>query len=234
MAPQRLFWRRRSRKGPRHFPRMVNGWPTSPMSPGIPRCTCYPTRVREEILAAGFQDHDIGTILGVDDRTGAGGANVLTHSALRADWTNGPLQALPGGAGMRVALRRTLRVGDRTGEPIEDLGIVRDEEHNMTRDDLLQGNTDLLDRAGEILAQGTPREFDVTLSPQGQMMTVDISSLNVSSVDVFSDGRPLRQSTTISAGNNSFDVINPGSGANVLIEGFDEGNLVASRKISIP
>ncbi len=187
-----------------------------------------------DMFAAGFQDHDIGTILGVDDRTGAGGANVLTHSALRADWTSGPLQALPAGAGMRVSLRRTLRVGERAGEPIEDLGIVRDEEYNMTRDDLLQANTDLLDRAGEILAGGTPREFDVTLSTQGQVMTVEISSLNISSVDVFSDGRPVRQSTSISDGNNSFDVINPGSGADVLIEGFAGGSLVSSRKISIP
>ena len=187
-----------------------------------------------DMFAAGFQDHEVGTILGVDDRTGAGGANVLTHSTLRADWTNGPLQPLPGSAGMRVSLRRTLRVGERAGEPIEDLGIVPDEEHNMTRDDLLEGNTDLLDRAGEILAQGMPREFDVALSTQGQTMTVDITSINVSSVDVFGDGRPLRQSAAISDGSNAFDVANPGSSADILIEGYAGNALVASRKLSAP
>ena len=34
---------------------------------------CYSTT---DIFAAGFQDHEIGTILGVHDNTGAGGANV--------------------------------------------------------------------------------------------------------------------------------------------------------------
>ena len=32
-----------------------------------------------DIFAAGFADHEIGPILGVDDNTGAGGANVWTH-----------------------------------------------------------------------------------------------------------------------------------------------------------
>jgi len=36
-----------------------------------------------DIFAAGFQDHDIGPILGVDDNTGAGGANVWTHDLLK-------------------------------------------------------------------------------------------------------------------------------------------------------
>ena len=35
-----------------------------------------------DIFAAGFADHAIGTILGVDDNTGAGGANVWTHGLL--------------------------------------------------------------------------------------------------------------------------------------------------------
>src|SRR3712207_9255760 len=35
-----------------------------------------------DIFAAGFQDHAIGKVLGVDDNTGAGGANVWTHGLL--------------------------------------------------------------------------------------------------------------------------------------------------------
>jgi hypothetical protein len=37
-----------------------------------------------DIFAAGFQDHGIGPVLGVDDNTGAGGANVWTHGLLKA------------------------------------------------------------------------------------------------------------------------------------------------------
>src|SRR5437899_2837193 len=37
-----------------------------------------------DIFAAGFQDHEIGHILGTSNNTGAGGANVWTHSDLTA------------------------------------------------------------------------------------------------------------------------------------------------------
>jgi C-terminal processing protease CtpA/Prc len=75
-----------------------------------------------DMFAGGFADHEIGHVLGVDANTGAGGANVLDHDQLRSEWTDGPLRALPAGAGMRVSLRRTLRVGASAGQPVEDLG----------------------------------------------------------------------------------------------------------------
>jgi hypothetical protein len=40
-----------------------------------------------------------------------------------------PYLPLPNGAGMRVAVRRTLRVGKRAGTPVEDLGIIPDACH---------------------------------------------------------------------------------------------------------
>ncbi len=113
-----------------------------------------------DIFAAGFADHEIGTILGVDDNTGAGGANVWTHGLLAAllneppppDETS-PYVALPNGANLRVAIRRTLRVGKLAGTPVEDLGVKPQETHQMTRADLLEGNVDLLNKAGELLAR---------------------------------------------------------------------------------
>ncbi|MFF3448617.1 S41 family peptidase [Streptomyces sp. NPDC002667] len=108
-----------------------------------------------DIFAAGFQDHEIGPVLGVDQNTGAGGANVWTHAVLRelmAKEPDSPYVPLPKGTGMRVAVRRTLRVGARSGTPVEDLGVVPDKIHRMTRRDLLEGNTDLLNRAGRMLA----------------------------------------------------------------------------------
>ncbi|MGA9598420.1 MAG: amidohydrolase family protein, partial [Acidimicrobiia bacterium] len=80
-----------------------------------------------DMFAAGFQDHDIGSVVGVADATGAGGANVWTHELLRALLAatgDNPLAPLPHGAGMRVAVRRTLRVGAQSGTPVEDLGVV--------------------------------------------------------------------------------------------------------------
>jgi hypothetical protein len=114
-----------------------------------------------DMFAAGFQDHKIGKVLGTSGNTGAGGANVWTHSDLRAlvgrldpsSPVSGAFKPLPRGAEMRVAIRRCLRVRENAGIPVEDLGIVPDEIHNLTKDDLLKGNVDLLDAAGAMLAK---------------------------------------------------------------------------------
>ena len=111
---------------------------------------CYSTT---DIFAAGFQDNELGKILGVDSNTGAGGANVFTHDLLRRvmPGANSPFEALPKNANMRVAIRRTTRVGDNAGLPLEDLGVQPDEIHRMTRDDVLEDNRDLLAAAAALL-----------------------------------------------------------------------------------
>ncbi|MFF3930493.1 S41 family peptidase [Streptomyces hirsutus] len=45
----------------------------------ITNARCYSAT---DIFAAGFQDHRIGPVLGTDENTGAGGANVWTHALL--------------------------------------------------------------------------------------------------------------------------------------------------------
>jgi hypothetical protein len=100
-----------------------------------------------DIFAAGFQDHEIGPILGADGNTGAGGANVWEHRFFVSDVLPGAgsvYQLLPSGAGMRVSIRRTLRVGRRAGTPVEDLGVIPTERHFMTRNDVLNNNVDLI------------------------------------------------------------------------------------------
>jgi hypothetical protein len=104
-----------------------------------------------DMFAAGFQDHRIGWVLGTDDSTGAGGANVWTHSSLMEAWPKGPFAALPNGAQFRVALRRSLRVGKLAGQPLEDFGVRPDKRHDLTRRDLLEDNADLMDHAIELL-----------------------------------------------------------------------------------
>jgi Peptidase family S41 len=114
---------------------------------------CYST---SDIFAAGYQDHEIGPILGVASSTGAGGANVWTHEVLRQIWPQGvpnPLQPLPAGMSMRVAVRRSERVGPRHGMPLEDLGVVPNIIYEMTRADLLQRNVDLIERAASLLVR---------------------------------------------------------------------------------
>jgi C-terminal processing protease CtpA/Prc len=106
-----------------------------------------------DIFAAGFQDHGIGKIIGTSENTGAGGANVWTHNLLgnlMAE-VDSPIKPLPFGAGLRVAIRRTLRVNELSGMPLEDFGVKPDYNYKMTKKDLLHGNADLITFAGSVL-----------------------------------------------------------------------------------
>jgi hypothetical protein len=82
---------------------------------------CYS---KTDIFAAGWQDHRIDPILGTQESAGAGGANVWTHELLGRYLTGAesPIRPLPRGSAMRVAIRRSTRVGPRSGESLEDLG----------------------------------------------------------------------------------------------------------------
>jgi C-terminal processing protease CtpA/Prc len=112
-----------------------------------------------DMFAAGFQDHGIGTIIGVGGATGAGGANVWSHGLLRqllppdaAHQSPTRYQPLPRGADLRVAIRRTTRVADNPGDVLEDLGVTPDIVYQMTAGDILEGNVDLINRAIEVIA----------------------------------------------------------------------------------
>jgi cytosine/adenosine deaminase-related metal-dependent hydrolase len=154
-----------------------------------------------DMFAAGFRDHDIGTILGVADNTGAGGANVWTHELLRrlldvsapdgVTVTPNPLRPLPRGAAMRVSVRRISCVGDREGTPLEDLGVRPDASHRMTRDDLLHGNRDLLERAGELLAAAPVHRLELvdTELVDGELR-LTVRAVGVDRIDVWLDDRP--------------------------------------------
>lgn len=154
---------------------------------------CYSTT---DIFSAGFQDHLIGPILGTSGNTGAGGANVwdqeLLLNLLRESETT-PFEPLPNLSGMRVAIRRTLRVGERQGLPVEDLGVVPDYRYYTTKNDLLNGNADLMAEAIAILEK-LPRyqlKLESKSFAKGTLNLV-LSTKHLSRVDVYLDGRPQR------------------------------------------
>ena len=116
-----------------------------------------------DMFAAGFQDHGIGPVIGVGGATGAGGANVWSHGLLCAlmepdevDDGPSPFAPLPHGADLRVAVRRTTRVGPQAGNVLEDLGVTPEVSYRMTRRDVLEGNQDLIDTAIDQLAARRP------------------------------------------------------------------------------
>ncbi len=199
----------------------------------ITNARCYSAT---DIFAAGFQDHRIGPVLGTDDATGAGGANVWTHQLLTAlleGEEDVPYEPLPKGAGMRVSIRRTLRVGALSGTPVEDLGIKPDERHHMTRRDLLEDNADLLDRAGRLLSEQPVREIaiaDVTTADGD--LRLRLRTANVDRVDVYLDQRP-RASVDATDGQTEVTVPGAARARSARLDGFADDQLVASTTRSL-
>ncbi|MEM7616155.1 MAG: S41 family peptidase, partial [Pseudomonadota bacterium] len=189
-----------------------------------------------DIFAAGFQDHAIGHILGVDGNTGAGGANVWTHSLLKLlmELPAPPdpetqFEDLPNGADMRVAIRRTLRVGPQAGTPLEDLGVKPDSLHALTRDDLLNGNVDLINRAGEILSGMDVYGLEADVAPTADGHSLSTTTLGLDRLDLYVDDRPAG-SHNVGDGAHVFAL----AGGGVLrVEGFSGGALSASRRIAL-
>jgi hypothetical protein len=128
---------------------------------------------------------------------------------------------------MRVSIRRTVRVGALAGTPVEDLGVVPDIGHRMTRDDVLHDNTDLLARAGEVLAALPSFRLDATRDGA----TLRLRTKGLDRVDVFVAGRP-RASADVSDGDTSVSVTPaPGPRGTVHIEGYAAGILAAARTL---
>jgi C-terminal processing protease CtpA/Prc len=200
---------------------------------------CYSTT---DMFAAGFKDHKIGTILGTDDNTGAGGANVWTLSQINEFFANGglpaPLRLLPKGTGMRVAIRRTLRVGNEAGTEIEDLGVQPDEHHELTRADVLGSSPDLLAKAAEILNRNKVVKFDVTVTRVGPQLKFQLAMTGVDYVDVFVAGRP-RGSRNVVNGALAFDLPEnaeftlPNAPVDLVLRGYAGDTLVCARRFSV-
>jgi hypothetical protein len=192
---------------------------------------CYSTT---DIFAAGFQDHHIGIILGVDENTGAGGANVWEYPLI-AELLDDPAQfpaTLPGLASFRFAVRRVTRVGANVGLPLEDLGVRPDRLHQVTRRDLLERNIDLVESAGALLA-GLPKQR-LTAAPDGRS-GFRVACTNLDRVDAYLDDRPL---SSQAVRRKSFRLAIPAKsrfpGAKQLrLQGFRQGELVAATRVPL-
>lgn len=107
-----------------------------------------------DFFAAGYKDARIGTVVGVAPRTGAGGGNVWTYDLLRTiyrDVPSNPFPPLPRGASIRLAARRSTRVGVAAGLPVEGLGVEADEIYHPTYQDVMFGERGLMEFAAGMI-----------------------------------------------------------------------------------
>jgi hypothetical protein len=154
---------------------------------------CYSST---EIFAAGMQDHDLATILGTHKQTGGGGGNVWSHEdlcELCGDDRQIPLEVLSSGTSFALAIRRTTRVGARSGVALEDMGVVADEVVAPTLVDVLQGNKDLLAAAAAAAAnRGADAPDPPTVHAELRQSGVfTLHASGVDRVDVFVNDLPI-------------------------------------------
>ena len=133
---------------------------------------------------------------------------------------------------MRVSIRRTLRVGALAGTPVEDLGVVTNERHHMTRDDLINGNVDLLDRAGEILKACPCAGSTSRRHARDGALEVASAVANVDRVDLYVDGRPFT-SVDSPPGASTLTLPDVPRARIVRAEGFAGGELVVARTVAV-
>jgi hypothetical protein len=149
-----------------------------------------------DIFAAGFQDHQIGAVIGVHEHTGGGGANRWLHEELRVKLGNllpdNTLKELPGEAQMGLAIRRSTRVGAYAGAVLEDEGVRCDLAYKPTRNDILNRYQDLIHFACDQLGAQPTRKLHIVkaelLEQDGIGLTVETQ--NMFRIDCFVNGLP--------------------------------------------
>ena len=184
-----------------------------------------------DMFIAGFKDHNLGWIIGLHNSTGAGGANVWSHRLLRYLAVDQPghggLRRLPGGADLRIAVRRTLRVGPNAGEVIEDFGIAPDQIHLMTENDIRGKNEDLIATAVEALQSLPYYRLSVTRDHEA----VEVEAPGADWVQVTRAERPLGSFDLGSTGRTRLAGQRLGAaGQEVEFAAFAEGQPVASTR----
>jgi Peptidase family S41 len=197
---------------------------------------CYSTT---DIFAAGFQDHQIGRILGCHSSTGAGGATVWEHESLQkmiSQQPQNPFVALPEGAMISVAALRCTRVGSRSGIPVEDYGVVAEDRYYMTKADVLGRNENLIAAAANILKSKSPapRSLRLKADPAGPLQKFTIQCSNIDRVDLFVDGRAAF-SRVVSVDQFEGSIQLPfaaADGSVVGAKGYRDGELVVSFRLT--
>jgi hypothetical protein len=146
-----------------------------------------------DIFAAGFQDHRIGPVMGVDERTGGGGANSWTYEEVITNLKSVagiPLPELPAGATLTLAIRRCSRLDDR---PVEDVGVRVDiPSPPESAEEVLNGYPGLLRRACRELSRIPARRIDaaqVEALPDGRV-SVSVRARNLDLLKFLLDGAP--------------------------------------------
>ena len=146
-----------------------------------------------DVFAAGFRDHHIGEVIGLDETTGGGGANCWLYDDVRRALRDS-IKPLPRGIDMQVAVRQCSRIGNgNDGVPIEEIGVQPTSRYALSIEDILGARPwRLLLRAASELAKKSAQRYDLvtTLIGGPRERRVQVKTENIDRLDFFVNGRP--------------------------------------------
>jgi Peptidase family S41 len=188
---------------------------------------CYSTT---DVFAAGFQDNGVGrSVIGTDGATGAGGGNPWSVEAIEsqvtAEWEK------PAGVSFDIAVRRSLRVGDQAGVPLESIGVTPDHVHDLTERDVMNDNQDLIDDAIARLRKLPSYALDATVDWADGIARIRVRSRGITHLDVYLDGRPTGKPIPVVDDDTVIEVSAEANRSHYYrLYGFADDELVASRR----
>ena len=183
-----------------------------------------------DLFSAGVVDNGIGPFLCVGTATGAGGANVWRYSQLRQVLAGTPvaLPQLPDDVDLTFSFRRATRARSSEGLPIEDVGI-EGTPYAMTRNDLLNGNVDLIAKCIAVLKQQPFSRLSTVIDTNTRTVQVTMSGLD--HLDTFIDGHPA--TTHAIAGNATVTLSYPAGTTTVELVAFAANEVRQRRRLDV-
>jgi hypothetical protein len=147
-----------------------------------------------DVFAAGFEDHELGPVIGVDETTGGGGANCWFYNEDVRTFLR-QAKELKNGVNLQIAVRQCGRVGSNNdGVLIEEVGVLPKLRYSLTRQDVLDPRPWplLLFAASQFTeVAGRDRHDLVTSLVEGNgIRFVTVQTENIDRLDFFVNGRP--------------------------------------------
>ncbi len=190
-----------------------------------------------ELFAAGFQDHGIGPIIGVDENTGGTGGKRWKHADevhQLGQVVRLGIKPLECGASFTTAISRSSRVRDKLMQPIEDFGVEPDLRHELRSSDIPNSRA-LIQFAMKTLSNIPSYSLSVEsyeLTGE-QLKVIALTSPNIERLTCLLDKVPEFVKTDLEPANGTrrteFSFIWKGKGR-LELQGFAKGALLRNGK----
>ena len=132
---------------------------------------------------------------------------------------------------MRAAVRRSTRVGARSGVPLEDLGVEPNVLYEMTRQDVLGDNENLIAFCAKELSEMERQVLTLTTSPSAPVGELTLHTEKLDRVDIAMNGRVVH-SVDVTDGIAKLTLPKAAPAQGIQASGYRKGKLVVRARLT--